>query len=104
MGDILMLGKSQAAMFRGEKPVETSLAPRWALRDIASHAVDFWLSTEDLPKPENRVTLQPDGSVKRQSLRRRHQLPPQHRGRKSGTDCDGQRSPRGRPPACAPRR
>jgi len=44
--------------------VETSLAPGWALRDIASYAVDFWLSTEDLPKPENRVTLQPDGSVK----------------------------------------
>jgi len=36
MGDIQMLGKSQAAMFRGEKPVETSLAPGWALRDIAN--------------------------------------------------------------------
>ena len=25
--------------------------------DVARHAVDFWLSTEDLPRPENRVTL-----------------------------------------------
>ena len=25
-------------------------------RDVAGHAVDFWLSTEDLPRPENRVT------------------------------------------------
>jgi hypothetical protein len=27
-------------------------------------AVDFWLSTEDLPVPENRVTLERDGNVK----------------------------------------
>jgi choline dehydrogenase-like flavoprotein len=64
MGNIQMLGKSQAEMFRGEKPVETALAPGFALRDVASHAVDFWLSTEDLPRPDNRVTLEPDGSVR----------------------------------------
>ncbi len=63
MGNIQMIGKSQAAMFRGEKPLETKFAPSWALRDVASHAVDFWLSTEDLPRPDNRVTLGPDGSV-----------------------------------------
>jgi choline dehydrogenase-like flavoprotein len=34
------------------------------LRDVASHAVDFWLSTEDLPVPENRVTLERDGGVR----------------------------------------
>jgi choline dehydrogenase-like flavoprotein len=64
LGNIQMLGKSQPEMFRGEKPRETMLAPGFALRDISSHAVDFWLSTEDLPKPENRVTLEPDGSVR----------------------------------------
>jgi choline dehydrogenase-like flavoprotein len=63
MGNIQMIGKSQAAMFRGEKPLETKFAPSWALRDVASHAVDFWLSTEDLPKADNRVTLGQDGSV-----------------------------------------
>ena len=26
--------------------------------------VDFWLSTEDLPRPENRVTLESDGSIR----------------------------------------
>ena len=31
--------------------------------EVARHAVDFWLSTEDLPRPENRVTLRPDGSI-----------------------------------------
>ena len=34
-----------------------SWRPTFALRDIAEHAVDFWLSTEDLPRPDNRVTL-----------------------------------------------
>jgi choline dehydrogenase-like flavoprotein len=64
MGNIQMIGKSQADMFKGEKPLETKLAPGFALRDVASHAVDFWLSTEDLPVPENRVTLEGDGSVR----------------------------------------
>jgi hypothetical protein len=43
MGNIQMVGKSQADMYRGEKPIETKLAPTFALRDIAAHAVDFWL-------------------------------------------------------------
>jgi choline dehydrogenase-like flavoprotein len=63
LGNIQMVGKSQAAMFRGEKPGETRFAPDWTLRDVARHAVDFWLSTEDLPLPENRVTLAGDGNV-----------------------------------------
>ena len=63
MGNIQMVGKSQAPMFRGEKPGETKLAPNWTLEDVARHAVDFWLSTEDLPLPENRVTSGRDGNV-----------------------------------------
>jgi choline dehydrogenase-like flavoprotein len=63
MGNIQMVGKSQAAMFRGEKPGETALAPSWTLRDVAKHAVDFWLSTEDLPRPENRVTIDRSGTI-----------------------------------------
>ncbi len=61
MGNIQMIGKSQAAMYHGERPKETALVPGWALRDVADHAVDFWLSTEDLPRAENRVTLAPEG-------------------------------------------
>ncbi len=64
LGNIQMVGKSQAPMFRGEKPGETKFAPSWSLETVADHAVDFWLSTEDLPKPENRVTLSDDGRVK----------------------------------------
>src|SRR5271166_2892067 len=63
LGNIQMVGKSSAEMYRGEKPIQTKLAPQWSLEDIAKHAVDFWLSTEDLPRPENRVTLTDDGAV-----------------------------------------
>ena len=63
LGNIQMVGKSRAAMYRGQKPGETKFAPSWTLDDIASHAVDFWLSTEDLPRPENRVTLTKDGHI-----------------------------------------
>ena len=64
LGNIQMVGKSQADMYRGEKPLETKLAPQRTLESMARHAVDFWLSTEDLPRPENRVTLDRDGNVR----------------------------------------
>jgi choline dehydrogenase-like flavoprotein len=64
LGNIQMVGKSQAPMFRGEKPLMTKPAPQWSLDRIATHAVDFWLSTEDLPRPENRVTLTDDGAIR----------------------------------------
>ena len=57
-----MVGKSQAPMYRGEKEI-AKLAPMFTLEEIASHAVDFWLSTEDLPLPGNRVTVDRDGRV-----------------------------------------
>jgi choline dehydrogenase-like flavoprotein len=62
LGNIQMVGKSQAPMFRGEKPGETKLAPQWSLDRVAKHAIDFWLSTEDLPRPDNRVTVR-DGRL-----------------------------------------
>lgn len=63
MGNIQMVGKSLGPMYRGEKPVETALAPMMLLNDIARHAVDFWLTTEDLPDPNNRVTVDKTGRL-----------------------------------------
>jgi choline dehydrogenase-like flavoprotein len=63
LGNIQMVGKSQSPMFRGEKPGETKLAPQWTLDRVAKHAIDFWLSTEDLPMPENRVTVDREGKL-----------------------------------------
>jgi choline dehydrogenase-like flavoprotein len=64
MGNIQMVGKSQGPMYKGEKPIETKLAPKFTLDEVARKAVDFWLSTEDLPLPENRVTVEKDGNIK----------------------------------------
>jgi choline dehydrogenase-like flavoprotein len=63
LGNIQMVGKSQAPMFHGEKPIQTKLAPSWSLEKVALHAIDFWLSTEDLPMPENRVTVDGEGKL-----------------------------------------
>ena len=62
MGNVQMVGKSSAPMYRGEKKI-AELAPLFALGEVAEHAVDFWLSTEDLPDADNRVTLTKDGDV-----------------------------------------
>jgi choline dehydrogenase-like flavoprotein len=63
MGNIQMIGKSNAEAMRGEKPRLTKLSPEWTLTDVAQHAVDFWLTTEDLPRPDNRVTADDDGHI-----------------------------------------
>ena len=62
MGNVQMVGKSSPPMYRGEQQL-AKLAPEFTLEEMAEHAVDFWLSTEDLPVPENRVTLGKDGDV-----------------------------------------
>ena len=62
-GNIQMIGKSNAEAMRGEKPKLTKLSPEWTLSDVAEHAVDFWLTTEDLPLPGNRVTTDGDGNI-----------------------------------------
>jgi choline dehydrogenase-like flavoprotein len=64
MGNIQMIGKSLGPMYRGEKPLETALLPTGLLDDLARHAVDFWLTTEDLPDPRNRVTVDASGKLR----------------------------------------
>ncbi len=63
MGNIQMVGKSNAEAMRGEQPEKTMFAPEWTLSDVAEHSVDWWLCTEDLPVAENRVTTDSDGNV-----------------------------------------
>ena len=48
-----MLGKQDASAFDGPDAVE-----------LARHAVEFWITTEDLPSPDNRVTVEPDGRLR----------------------------------------
>ena len=60
LGNIQMLGKSQGPMFKDDAP---RFAPGFTLDQMARHAVDFWLTSEDLPLPQNRVTLNAQGEI-----------------------------------------
>lgn len=56
LGGIQMVGKSNAAAMRGESGL-ARMAPGLALDEMARYSVDWWLTNEDLPLPQNRVTL-----------------------------------------------
>ena len=60
MGNLQPVGKIQAAMLAGAVPH----VPRPLLGGIAARSVDWWVMSEDLPDPENRVTLAPDGGIR----------------------------------------
>jgi choline dehydrogenase-like flavoprotein len=60
MGNIQLLGKLQAGMLTAAVP----LVPRPFLQGMADRSVDWWVMSEDLPDPDNRVTLASDGSVR----------------------------------------
>jgi choline dehydrogenase-like flavoprotein len=63
LGEIQMLGKTDGEIIKGELPFWAKWAPEMALDVMAEHSVDFWLQTEDLPKPDNRVTLDAKGEI-----------------------------------------
>jgi choline dehydrogenase-like flavoprotein len=60
LGHIQMLGKSDRNILRAGAPW---FAPGLALEYMARHAIDFWLTTEDLPYPDNRVTVDRQGQI-----------------------------------------
>jgi choline dehydrogenase-like flavoprotein len=60
LGHIQMLGKSDRTILRGGAPRFT---PQFSLDYVARHALDFWLTTEDLPHPDNRVTVDRNGNI-----------------------------------------
>jgi len=65
LGGIQMLGKSDAEQIRANAPRWAGkVSPEMPFEVLAHHAVDFWLCGEDLPVPENRVTLEKDGRIR----------------------------------------
>ena len=64
MGNIQMTGKTNGTIMKGYAPLETFLMPGWSMDKIAEHALDFWISSEDLPHPENRVTVTSEGQIR----------------------------------------
>jgi choline dehydrogenase-like flavoprotein len=60
MGHISFVGKLDLHALRAGAP---GIAPGWTLELMAEHSLDFWLTSEDLPDPENRVTLDREGGI-----------------------------------------
>ncbi|MCI0663424.1 MAG: GMC oxidoreductase, partial [Acidobacteria bacterium] len=60
MGHISFVGKLDGATLKAGAP---AIAPGWTLDLMAKHSIDFWLTSEDLPDPNNRVTLDSKGNI-----------------------------------------
>ncbi|GFE67062.1 GMC family oxidoreductase N-terminal domain-containing protein [Litoreibacter roseus] len=56
LGNIQLLGR----LYGDTLAHDVKYLPRFALNWIADHSAHFFLQTEDVPKPENRVTLKGD--------------------------------------------
>lgn len=59
MGNLQLLGKVQAPMVKAARPN----VPRFALKMMTDRSVDWWVMSEDLPDPENRVRLTRKGKI-----------------------------------------
>src|SRR5262245_486585 len=60
MGHISMMGNVDGNVLRAGAP---RLVPGMTLEVMADHALSFWMTSEDLPDPENRVTVRPNGDI-----------------------------------------
>jgi choline dehydrogenase-like flavoprotein len=56
LGNLQMLGKLRAPMIKAAR----SWAPMWTLRMITDRSLDIYLTTEDLPRLDNRVSVDGD--------------------------------------------
>jgi choline dehydrogenase-like flavoprotein len=60
MGHISFVGKLNGVTLSAGAP---AITPGFTLDLMAKHSMDFWLTTEDLPRAENRVTLNEKGDI-----------------------------------------
>jgi len=60
MGHISFVGKLDGETLKAGAP---AIAPGFTLDLMANHSLDFWLTSEDLPDPNNRVTLDREGNI-----------------------------------------
>ncbi len=59
LGHIQNLGKVTPDILLAQRPYFPKALCTW----VSRHSVDWWLTTEDLPHPDNRVTLKADQSI-----------------------------------------
>lgn len=60
MGHISFVGKLDGDTLKAGAP---AIAPTWTLDLMGKHSLDFWLTSEDLPDPNNRVTIDKSGKI-----------------------------------------
>jgi choline dehydrogenase-like flavoprotein len=60
LGNVQGLGKLQAGMLTAN----VKWAPEWMMGLFSERSVDWWIMSEDLPRPENRVSVDPDGTIR----------------------------------------
>jgi choline dehydrogenase-like flavoprotein len=60
LGEIQLMGRNDpdTIQWMGE-----TLFPGKSYNELREMSIDFWLTAEDLPDPENRVVLRPDGAI-----------------------------------------
>jgi choline dehydrogenase-like flavoprotein len=64
LGLIQMCATSHGEQIRAEAlPSFLNWFPELPFEKMAAHSMDFWLQSEDLPRPENRVFYDPSGRV-----------------------------------------
>jgi choline dehydrogenase-like flavoprotein len=62
MGLIQPLNRTPAYLLE-KNPVSLAAVNGHGPEYLATHSLEFWLTSEDLPDPENRVSLRADGSI-----------------------------------------
>src|SRR5262249_62391924 len=60
MGHVSLMGNVDGNVLKAGAP---RIVPGMTLDAMANHAVPFWLTSEDLPDAENRVTVDRDGRI-----------------------------------------
>jgi choline dehydrogenase-like flavoprotein len=60
LGHIQLLGKVKEGMLEADAPF---FAPKFSLKWLADHAVGWWITSEDLPSKDNRVTIADSGEI-----------------------------------------
>ena len=64
LGEIQMIGKSHGPQVQGEAlPTWLQWFPNRPFDELARHSLDFWVMTEDLPLPQNRIMRRNDGRI-----------------------------------------
>lgn len=59
LGSLQLLGKIREPMLRGP----LAAVPKFLRSALAEHSVDWYAQSEDLPHPDSRITVRPDGAI-----------------------------------------